>query len=190
MNVKDLRPYASAEGAPASRWRRGLGWALAATLVATAWAAWQDDASSLLAPASTRGPTDIGVRVQPASPLTALSSWPSPPRPRHLLDAPIIASAWQPSEAPPAAVRPALAVSSARDGEATVRRAPPFSYTLIGRLDDGQPLALLAGPLRSIAVKAGDIVDDQWRIDAVGTQSVTLTWLPGNASQQIGFKSS
>ncbi len=69
-------------------------------------------------------------------------------------------------------------------------RAPPFPYTLIGQLDDGRPQALLTGPLRSLAVGAGEVVDGQWRIDAVQAQSITLTWLPGGQRQTLGFKPS
>ena len=67
---------------------------------------------------------------------------------------------------------------------------PAFGYALIGRLDDGQAHALLTGPLRSFDVRAGDVLDGQWRIDAVTTEGLTVTWLPAGKRQQIGFKSS
>jgi hypothetical protein len=56
-------------------------------------------------------------------------------------------------------------------------------------LDDGEPHALLSGPLRSFGVKAAEVVDGQWRIDAVEPQGVTLTWLPGGVKKNLAFGS-
>ena len=189
MNAKVLSVHAPVEGRPMTRSRRVLGSMLAATLVATAWALWQDDRVAVVAPASTQRQAHAEARLGPASTEKSTQpSWPAPPLPRKLLDAPILASAWQPAD--PVSIVPQPKPALEGPEEPATPHAPPFAYALIGRLDDGQPLALLSGPLRSIAVKAGDTVDGQWRIDAVGEQSVTLTWLPGNISQQIAFKSS
>lgn len=64
---------------------------------------------------------------------------------------------------------------------------PPFPYQWIGRLDDGSsaPQALLAGPQRTIAARAGDTVDGHWRIDKVDATAVQLTWLPGPAAHTL-----
>ena len=78
----------------------------------------------------------------------------------------------------------------AAPAEPQVLRAPAFPYTLIGQLDDGRPQALLTGPLRSLAVAAGEVIDGQWRVDAVQAQGITLTWLPGGQRQTLGFKPS
>ncbi|MET0517221.1 MAG: hypothetical protein ABW005_00160, partial [Burkholderiaceae bacterium] len=73
--------------------------------------------------------------------------------------------------------------------------APPFPYQLIGRLVEGegsgkgeQAQALLAGPTRSLAVKAGEVVDGQWRVDQVGATQLSLTWLPARLKQTISFR--
>ena len=67
-------------------------------------------------------------------------------------------------------------------------QAPAFPYQLIGRLDDGpQTQALLAGAQRTLAAKAGDLLDGQWRVDRVEADAVHLTWLPGKLPQTIGY---
>lgn len=67
-------------------------------------------------------------------------------------------------------------------------QAPPFPYQLIGRLQQGeQTQALLTGPLRSLALRTGDVVDGQWRVDKVEASALHITWLPGQLSQQIGY---
>ncbi len=59
-------------------------------------------------------------------------------------------------------------------------QAPAFPYRWIGHLDDGAAaVALLAGSERSVGVRAGDVLDAQWRVDSVAAASLQLTWLPG-----------
>lgn len=102
-----------------------------------------------------------------------VAAWSAPPPPAPRAAAPV---------APPA---PAIAV--------TVDTAPPvpaFPYRLIGRLDDGVPRALLSGASRSFGVKAGDSIDDQWRVESVEAQSVTVTWLRTGARKTLSFASS
>lgn len=73
---------------------------------------------------------------------------------------------------------------------ATPPPVPSFSYKLIGRLDDGIPQALLSGTSRSFGVKAGDVIDGQWRVDSVEAQTVTVTWLRTGARKTLSFASS
>ncbi|MFY7867597.1 hypothetical protein [Roseateles sp.] len=69
--------------------------------------------------------------------------------------------------------------------------APVFPYQLLGRLVEGdQAQALLSGPNRSLAVKAGDVVDGQWRVDQVHERGLNLTWLPAKLPQTLVFRSS
>jgi hypothetical protein len=68
-------------------------------------------------------------------------------------------------------------------------KPPPFPYTLIGRLDDGQAHALLSGPLRSFGVKVADVIDGQWRVDDVQARGITITWLPGGVKTTLVFAS-
>ena len=101
------------------------------------------------------------------------------------------AQSWGVPPPPPPPLRvAAVAMPKAALAEPEVPRAPAFPYTLIGQLDDGRPQALLTGPLRSLAVAAGEVIDGQWRVDAVQAQGITLTWLPGGQRQTLGFKPS
>jgi hypothetical protein len=70
--------------------------------------------------------------------------------------------------------------------------APPFPYQLIGRLEDesGAGQALLAGPTRSIAARAGDVIDGQWRVEHVAPTGLALIWLPAQLPQNITFRAS
>lgn len=96
-------------------------------------------------------------------------------------------SAWGPpapqpeSPAPPATNPVAVAAAP---------QAPPFPYTLIGRFDDGEPRALLSGPLRSFGVKPAEVLDGAWRIEAVDAQGITVIWLPAGLKKTIPFASS
>ena len=86
--------------------------------------------------------------------------------------------------APPTASRPQAApVPTA----ATPAEAPAFPYTLIGRLDDGEARALLSGPTRSFGVKAADVIDGQWRVDAIAPRGLMLTWLPGGVKKTLAL---
>ena len=67
---------------------------------------------------------------------------------------------------------------------------PAFPYQLIGHLDDGVPQALLSDTSRSFGVKAGDAIDDQWRVDSVEAQGITVTWLRTGARKTLSFASS
>ena len=179
------------------------------TLAATAWVALQPDEASEPSPtpslqaatttlrkaSSSRGHED-GAASAPAarslswpdsnqlatrSPWRAalpqgVAAWSGPPPPAPRAAAPVA------PVAPPAA---ASAVATA-----TPPPVPAFSYKLIGRLDDGIPQALLSGTSRSFGVKAGDVIDGQWRVDSVEAQSVTVTWLRTGARKTLSFASS
>ena len=94
----------------------------------------------------------------------ALAAWAAPdalPPARPLVVAAPATVAATPAAAPPPAV------------------APRPAYTLVGVLQ--QPAgwtALLAGPQRSLAVRAGDVIDSQWRVDQVSAAGMVGTWLP------------
>jgi hypothetical protein len=62
-------------------------------------------------------------------------------------------------------------------------------YTLIGRLEaEGEVKALLAGPTRTLTAQVGDVLDGDWRVDAIRSNAITLTWLPANSSQTLAYK--
>ena len=188
-----------------------LGAVLAATVAATAWLALQPDDDTALA-----RPAPLARNPATAAPNAALSTPPPRPAPRRDIagasataDTAVVADAsitpraawpaagtaaaesWGLPPPPPPPPRVAAAPApKAPPAEPEAPRAPAFPYTLIGQLDDGRPQALLTGPLRSLAVGAGEVVDGQWRIDAIQAQSITLTWLPGGQRQTLGFKPS
>jgi len=179
---------------------RGLIVAGAVTLAATAWAALQTDDAP---PASERSRTAVATgnptaaagrerasrTVTPAS--AAADAWPEAPSMERRAPWPAAAaqgvSAWGTPAPPPAPAAPPPTNSVA---VAAPPQAPPFPYTLIGRIDDGEPRALLSGPLRSFGVKQAEVLDGTWRIDAVEAQGITVTWLPAGLKKIIPFASS
>ncbi len=188
-----------------------LGAVLAATVAATAWLALQpDEGADLARPAPVVRSTAQGAPASALStPATRLVPRPTiasstattatasavdmstPPRAAWPAAGTAAAESWGLPPPPPPQARIATApVRKAAPAEPEPPRAPAFPYTLIGQLDDGRPQALLTGPLRSLAVGAGEVVDGQWRIDAIQAQSITFTWLPGGQRQTLGFKPS
>ena len=184
--------------------RQRLAIAGAITVVATVWAVLQTD--DVATPAATdrgragtsqhsagtspaRGATSAAAAIAAGS--TPSRAWPEPPSADHrpVWQAGIAqgVAAWNPPppQPPPRAPPPAAAAAAA--AAPAPPQAPPFPYTLIGRLDDGEPRALLSGPLRSFGVKATEVIDGQWRVDAVQPQGVTLTWLPGGMKKTLAF---
>lgn len=169
-----------------TRGRRWLWMLFALTLGATAWVALVTDdqglpetvsaiqrpasaatsaAKAAIVPVLLARPSAMG---WPKAAATGLAAWGPPPA----LKMPPVPAAPQPSLLPiPSALQP-----------------PPFPYQLIGRLQQGeQTQALLTGPIRSLALRTGDVVDGQWRVDKVDAAALHITWLPGKLAQQIGY---
>jgi hypothetical protein len=126
-------------------------------------------------PSARRGAAAI------ASPTAA--AWPEP-APRLKSDTSPSATAlaaWGPPPAPPVA-RALVMVGP------TVPTAPAFGYTLIGRIDEAQAArAVLHNERRSITVATGDIIDGEWRVEAVEPTRVTVLWLPTQRRQVISL---
>ena len=172
--------------------RKRLALACAVTFAATAWAALQPDAP-LSAPVPRDSPSAAtsarvsAADLKPGKAAASAPAWPEPTRKRSGWPAaPAQAvAAWGPVAAAPAAAvpRPAAAASAADKPV----EAPAFPYTLIGRLDDGEARALLSGPTRSFGVKADDVIDGQWRVDAVQERGLTLTWLPAGVKKTLAL---
>ena len=113
--------------------------------------------------------------IWPAAPTAAdRTAWPAATA--------LALAAWTAVPPPPAPPAPKVVAMVAPPPQ-----APAFPYTPIGRLDSGVPMLLLAGPLRSFGVKAADVIDAHWRVDAVTAQGLSLTWLPGNLKKTIAF---
>jgi len=165
----------------------GLAVAIAASVWAAQWSA--DDADLALPQASSvrRPTTDSAPSKQAHSAPVQfeLLSWEAPKREPW---APIESvAAWSPPPPPPPPPPPVAVVTSPAPPPAPV--APSFPYQLIGRLDSGGvSQALMSGDYRSLSVKAGDVIDGQWRIDRVNANSVSMTWLPAKLPQTIQFR--
>jgi hypothetical protein len=64
--------------------------------------------------------------------------------------------------------------------------APPVPYTFIGRLsEDESTTVFLAAGDRNLVVKPGDVIDNNYRVDAVTDNAVSLTYLPLNVKQTL-----
>ena len=174
---------------PAAARRRRLGLAVLATLAATVWAALQNDGSA----AATDAPGQTAAartppRTAPA-PAALAQAWPDPPaiadRPAWRDALPQGIAAWGPPPPPRATPPPPV-----RAAASSPPQPPEFPYTLIGRIDDGQPWAMLSNRERSFGAKASDVIDDVWRVDAIDASGVTLTWLPGGITRILAFRTS
>lgn len=172
---------------------RALGLLLAVSLLATLWAAFQstpepEDSGVALAPrkAMARAPLSAGAPTKAAGE----GAWPAPPAARRAWPHAGQVMAWGPPPPPAPVASKAPPPASVAEAPAGPPPAPPFPYTLIGRLEDG-PLtqALLSSPRRTLGVKAKDVIDGQWRVDAVDAAGLTLTWLPGGQTLTLTLAS-
>lgn len=66
--------------------------------------------------------------------------------------------------------------------------APPFSHAWVGRYVDNVDRAVIAGASQTWVVKVGDVIDGQWRVDAIGERQMTLTFLPLKQTQTVSMK--
>jgi hypothetical protein len=164
--------------------------ALVATLVTTGWLAATegDDAPVAVAAARSRPASAIPLTAKPVPP--APGAWPAPPGPRASEPWPFDPArtlAWVPPPPPP----PPVAVAVPPLVGPVRPDAPPFPYTLIGRLQDGDKVqVLLTNPVRTLGVKLQDVIDGQWRVDAIDDAGLTVRWLPGGQQQTLVFRAS
>ena len=81
---------------------------------------------------------------------------------------------------------PAPTVATAPPSPATPPATPPFPYTYIGGwLEDGVRSAFLTRGDRVLWLRAGDTVDGRWRVDAIDTAVLRLTYLPSSEPVQL-----
>ncbi len=65
---------------------------------------------------------------------------------------------------------------------------PPLPFIYIGRMVDGPSTTVfLANQQRNLAVKVGDTIDNVYRVEKIADSSMTLTYLPLNAQQQLSL---
>lgn len=80
--------------------------------------------------------------------------------------------------------------------------APRFPHAWVGRFNDdalpaaagvaSAPLpvnrAVISGPETTWVVRAGDVIEGQWRVDSIQERRMTLTYLPLNQQQTLGMR--
>lgn len=103
--------------------------------------------------------------------------------------------AWRSVQPPP----PRAAVAD--PGPPPAPTAPPFPHAWVGRFNDeavamaasgasapaSQVIAraVLAGPQSTWVVRAGDVIEGQWRIDRIQDRTMSLTYLPLKQQQTV-----
>jgi hypothetical protein len=158
---------------------------LGLTLATSLFLALQPDADDAVAPAVPTRQRGDTARPAPAKPERQAPVWPTALPARDAVSwRPIdaaVANAWG---VPLPEARPVAAAAPL-----TATEPPALDYTLIGRIDDaGQERALLMSPRRTLSVKVGDLLDGQWRVEALQDDGVDLVWLQGGVHQVIGYK--
>jgi hypothetical protein len=168
-----------------TRRQSALAAALGLTVAATAWVSLQDDATPAVAATARR---TTGAAPPGATPPPDWPAAPGAPREAWPDTTPLARQAWGEVAAPPlTAATPtpvAIATAAAEPEDAAL---PPFPYQLVGRMTDSRPHVVLDGPRRSWVLGVGDVVDNQWRIDAIEPGGLRLMRLPDGPSQFIAF---
>ncbi|WP_052162257.1 hypothetical protein [Aquabacterium sp. NJ1] len=112
------------------------------------------------------------------------------------------ATAWRSVQPPPPPPPPRVAVDP---GPPPAPTAPPFPHAWVGRFND-EPVAMaasgvasgasapvsqavaravLAGPQNTWVVRAGDVIEGQWRVDRIQDRTMSLTYLPLKQQQTV-----
>ncbi len=91
-------------------------------------------------------------------------------------------SAWSAATPPPAPVLRPPPPTEVVVVAPPAPTAPRFPHPWVGRFNDG---AVLSGPDTTWVVKAGDVIEGQWRVDRVDERRMSLTYLPLNLTQQV-----
>lgn len=63
---------------------------------------------------------------------------------------------------------------------------PPLPFAFFGRMvEGGQTVVFLSRQNQSFAVKAGDTIDNSYRVEEIGTAAIELTYLPLGQRQTL-----
>lgn len=105
-------------------------------------------------------------------------------------------AAWRSVQPPPPP-----RVAAVDPGPPPAPTAPPFPHAWVGRFNDeaiaaaatgsSAPVsqviarAVLAGPQSTWVVRAGDVIEGQWRIDRIQDRTMSLTYLPLKQQQTV-----
>ena len=170
-----------------------LGATLAATVGAALWASqWPAESDAVVAATagSSRAPApQTAAAAAPSMPGTAQAvNWTLAGRTEWQAASAVNTAAWMPPPppAPPPAPPPPPPPPPAPP---PAPAAPAFPYQLIGRLVQGRTVhAFLGSPTRTLAVKAGDVVDGQWKVEQIDSNGIVLVWQPEHLRQTIAFQ--
>lgn len=153
--------------------------ALGLSLAATAWVAHEDE---------TEAPAAAPRR--PAAASRPSVDWPgaaSSARADWAALEPLADAAWGDAAPVMQVAAPPQEPERAEEAPSPPPAAPPFPYQLVGRLTDTRPRAILNNAQRSAVVGVGEVVDGQWRVEAIEPGGLRLTYLPLGLSQFIPF---
>lgn len=92
---------------------------------------------------------------------------------------PAARQAWTPPLPPPPPPPPPVVVPPP---------APPpaFPYQWLGQIEEeGQVRFFLANAQRTVALRAGDVLDQRWRINGADDTRLLLTWLPTETAVSV-----
>ena len=138
--------------------------ALLLTLAATAWAALSEDtAAELAAP-----------RMEQSGYRPLIKKTPSPESAELTLFTPRAAIDYDPEDLFPGDAQP-------RETELEAARptTPALPFTYAGKLvENGQIVVFLQHGERALAVKAGEVVDNDWRIESLSGSTLLGSYLP------------
>lgn len=177
------------DGKPLQPRHWALGGALAATVGATLWAGQLPADSDVVVTASagqSRPNTVQRAVASAASPVASAPAvdWTLPVRGPWQAASGVDLAAWMPLPPPPPP--PAPPPPPVPPPPPT---APAFPYQFIGRLTEGAMVhALLGGSSRTLAVKSGDVIDGQWKVEQIDGSGLVLTWQPAHLRQTIAFQ--
>ena len=162
--------------------------ALAATLGASWWAARTPDQATATLPRAAAGRPVAAANPGNRDQLAGDPALTAPPAltPEQYTRAPLaehpplqVTLAWGPPPPPPLPPVP-------KGYKPPPPPPPPLPFRSIGKLEDGTTVtAFLLGPDQSYAVRTGDAINGNYRVEEVTAQHVVLTFLPLNARQEL-----
>lgn len=163
---------------PGQRRKLWLGGALLATLLATQWVSGEDgNADPVSATSQKSDPKTEARAVEDETgqlELERLQRRKFSPQAGDIFSG----KTWIP---PPSAAAAAAAAMKPQPPS-----PPPLLFKYLGKLTDGdETQVFLALADRNYVVKPGEVINDQYRIDAVNDQTITFTYLPLNARQTL-----
>jgi hypothetical protein len=95
-----------------------------------------------------------------------------------------IAAAWEPPPPPPPPPRSAAAIA------AEAPKPPPLPFRAIGRLIDGDTvIVFLQSGNTTVPARRGEVIERNYRVEAIDDKQVTFTYLPLNLPQQLAIGS-